>query len=512
MRRRRRHFRACLGFLLALLPSVALADEVFDISTIPSTGRAVAAELVDLNGDGRTDLLQVVFRSLPPNEQRVVRVHLQAGEGSIPADPTFEVQLPPGSAAYDLADVRDAPGVEMVILRQSDLVILSLGNVGGTLWTLPIPGVGSIGPDEDERGLERLPIAFEDFGPEVWLLVRQLGRLVALSPSGDVLADFDTGGRANYLVPAQPGLFFIESDMQLFYDTPRLSVGDVDGDGAADIVTAMRHYVRVYLRRPDGSFGDNADRVIAVGRMKLQDHVRGSGGVSMQARDMNGDGVADLLVSYLRGGISEAHKETSAYMNRGGTWNLNEADRTLESDEALGSDTLIDMDGDGRPELVRVSIPFSLLEVVEALMTRSFDAKVAIYKPDATGIFAAKPWVDLKLDVAFSFDTFRTKGFLPNWNADLNHDGYLDLLTSGDGDEVEVFLGGPERRYQKRDARQNVDSGGQVRFGDLDGDGLQDLVIFDPSRNDVPVRILRNRGMLPGSPPKLRAPKTPTAP
>jgi hypothetical protein len=38
-----------------------------------------------------------------------------------------------------------------------------------------------------------------------------------------------------------------------------------------------------------------------------------------------------------------------------------------------------------------------------------------------------------------------------------------------------------------------------VRFGNLDGDRFTDLVIFDPYRSGLPVRLLRNRGLLPGA-------------
>jgi hypothetical protein len=40
--------------------------------------------------------------------------------------------------------------------------------------------------------------------------------------------------------------------------------------------------------------------------------------------------------------------------------------------------------------------------------------------------------------------------------------------------------------------------------GDLDGDALTDLVLFDPARVDVPVRVARNRDELPGGPERLR--------
>jgi hypothetical protein len=38
-----------------------------------------------------------------------------------------------------------------------------------------------------------------------------------------------------------------------------------------------------------------------------------------------------------------------------------------------------------------------------------------------------------------------------------------------------------------------------IRFGDLDGDGLLDFALFDPHSFNVPVRVGRNLGRLPGA-------------
>ena len=40
---------------------------------------------------------------------------------------------------------------------------------------------------------------------------------------------------------------------------------------------------------------------------------------------------------------------------------------------------------------------------------------------------------------------------------------------------------------------------GRIRFGDLEADGLTDLVIYDPRRPGRPIRIAHNRGVLPKS-------------
>jgi hypothetical protein len=149
---------------------------------------------------------------------------------------------------------------------------------------------------------------------------------------------------------------------------------------------------------------------------------------------------------------------------------------------------------------VRISVHFSILEVVEALIQRAIDAEVKIYRLDETGTFAEKPWVSRKFSIPLDFDTGRPRGFIPTFEADVNSDGYPDLLGSGDGDSLEVWLGGPEHRFRKRVANQDLDTSGRIRFGDIGRDGLADFVIFAPERPGHPVRVGRNRGILPGSP------------
>jgi hypothetical protein len=504
--------RLLAGALILLgAPRRSAADDSFTVSEIPAGGRAAAAELTDLDGDGRTDLLVAAFTAFPPAERRVFRVHLQASNGSIPLEPSFEVPIPAGSAAYDLADLAPTGGTEVVLLRQSDVAILSLAGPGSEPRLLPFSGIGSVGAAEDERGLERFPLVYDEFGAEPRLLLPLLGELLLLTPAGEAEARLRSGGRANFLIPSRPGLFFLESDLRLFFDTARVSVADVDGDGSADVVSSTRHDVRVFLRRRDGGFDREPSRVHFPGLITEKDHIRGSGGVSIEAQDLNGDGRADLLLSHFAGSLTDARMLSAVVLNRGGTWNLAERAWEVDSGNGVGTDMILDTDGDGRPELLRVTVEFSVLELVKVLLTRSIDVEAVLYRPVAGGAFEESPWARRDLDVPIDFDTLRARGFLPDWSADLNADGHLDLLTSGGGNEIEVYLGGPERRYRNRDARQRVDTRGQVRFGDVDGDRLTDAVLFDPYRSGPPVRLLRNRGVLPGSPPRIGNPPAPPA-
>jgi hypothetical protein len=498
--------------LLALLalrflePAAAFAappDDLFALQQVQtSEGRTVAAELADFDGDGRTDLLQIVFVGVPPDEKRSIRLWTQAQDGLLSAQPVYEIPVPEDSAAYDVGDVTELPGKELVLLRPKGVTILSFANADLPRRDLAVEG-STLVPSEDERGLDRLHMIYTDFGPEPRLLVPMLAQTVFLSPTGETRALLDAGARANYFLPPRPGPLLVDSDIQLLLDVPRIAVGDVDGDGKSDVVSLGRHDVRVFLQRPDGSFVRTPDREYKLALISEQDHIRGSGAVRGDARDISGDGKLDLMISHMAGGITDAKSETRIYLNRDGVWDLAKPDFVSAGGAGWGADQLVDIDRDGRPELLHVALPFSVLELVEALVTRSVDAQITVFKAGASGEFAKEPWFKRKLEIAISFDTGRPKGFVPTGTFDMNGDGFDDLLTPGDGDRVEIWLGGAQGIASDLAGRQKIPANGRVRGGDWNGDGLEDLLLYDPRQPRTPVVIATNRGLLPGTLPHI---------
>ena len=496
----------CVIALAAVGSSPSRAENLFDVTTLPSEGRSVAAELAELNGDGRTDLFVVTLSGIPPEERRSIHVYLQRPDGSLPERPSHSIEVPRWSAVYDVADVRDdSPGEELVLLRPDRLTLLSLADASARSWDLPVPGPTSVGLADDERGFEPFRIVYRDFGPEPWLLVPQIGRLTALSPSGALLARLAVPRRANYFIIPSTGLISIESDFQIFLDVPKLAIGDVNGDGRTDIVSSTRHELRVFLRREGGGFAFEPDRTLPLRLVTARDHIRGSGGVASEVKDIDGDGRLDLLISHVRGGFGDATTTIYVYMNRDGDWNLGHPDQTLTTRASLVSNALYDLDGDGRRELLRLEFKFSLFEVVELMLSREIDIDIAVHRFEPEQRFSEEPWVKKKISLPFSFQTFRLKGFVPTANVDVNGDGFLDFVSSGGGKAIEIFLGDSGGPFSKRSGRQKMSTAGVIHFADLDRDGLLDFVIFDPHNFDIPVRVGRNRGVLPGrvsAPPK----------
>jgi hypothetical protein len=487
-----------LGAAIATSGSSLADDTVFEIDEISRDGRVVNARFADFDGDGRKDLMVVTLTGIPPEEQRSMRIHLQDAGGSYPSDPSRVVPIPDRSAVFDIADVKDAPGEELVLLRPDGITILSIADTEIVEWNIPVDGPSTVAAADDERGFDSFKLVYK-MGSQPLILVPQIGLVSILTVDGTLMGQVDVGRRANYFVPRRPSIISVESDLQLYLDTPKLSIGDVNGDERADIVAATRHEIRVFLRRSDGRFDREPSYTHALKLISPRDHARGSGSVVSTARDVDANGLLDLVITHVEGTFSDTVTTTYFFRNRDGRWDLANPDDQFVSEGTFSSDLLLDIDGDDADELVRIQFKFSVLEVVEILLTREIDSVIAVHRLLPDGRFDPKPSSRRKFSTGISFETFRPNGFMPQAGLDINADGLMDVVTSANGKGIEIYLGTDNEPFTRRTAKQKMVTTGRIHFSDYNNDGLLDFVLFDSQSFEAPVQIGRNLGVLPNS-------------
>lgn len=502
-----RLLRAIASLLLASAAPAQESSAPFQLVTLPGPGRTAFAEIADLDGDGRGDLVTASFTKLPPNQQRKLRVHFQREDGSFREAPDWVAPLPDGSAAYDFLAT---PGGarEMLFLRRDRVTRLSLAGRSPAWSDIPLPGT-TLAVAPDERGIDRMRIARDGLAAAPLLVVPGFGEVFVTRLDGQPVGRLATQSRANFFVPPRPGLLVSDNEADLYFEHPRIDAADVDGDGRGDLVVSNRHEILVFLGREAGNFSAKPDQRHVLKLISEQDHVRASGNARVEARDWTGDGRADLLVSVTQGGLLRAHTLTKLHVNRGGTWEVEKADQTFEMNDGWAASDFLDLDGDGRLDFIEVRISSRILDLVEMLLTRSIDPELRAYRGAQETPFDPKPALARSLDLGISFETQRTVGFLPALQ-DLNADGQLDLIAPYDGSLLEIHLGAPGPALEPRAIRQPFDTTGVIRFGDLDRDGLLDFVVHDPRRPATPIRVGVNRGVLPGT--RKRAELQPSQP
>ena len=520
MRRRGRFVEAVIALLAATAAtarenrSLALRHVAVDLPGAPA-----AIVSADLDGDGRKDLLVVVaytdwgsfgddrieglvqVAEVVPAlfDRREARAYLATEEGGYqPAGEPFELPVsvlaveagPPGAPVVALSDegierfrfVRDEKGARLVLEPLVDDPPVMAGSatlLGGLDFVRDADGDGTLDvllPAQDgmavyrgdASGIERTPAA-------------------RLPAPGDLRACGDRGSRS--------------------YPLPEIA--DVDGDGIPDLLFRTREFPpRLFALkgRAGGAFGAPTRIPLGcldLGRAEGKEDPKRSDQVLRLAYfgELEGKGrlaaVTAVTVDTDRGELDQDREPHFKYR-------FHRVGRDLRIDpvpyqevtivgapvgEIFGEGTesgFRDLDGDGRKDLVTVTLDLSVFQFVRAVMTKKISIGFAfhVWAQGEDGRFREIAGQDLQDRFTFDLNDLRFDRF-SQITGDLDGDGRLDFVRLGGGKTVAIRRGGTGCRFSRKPdleiaLDEELQDASQVRVRDVDGDGRADLTLVRP--------------------------------
>lgn len=220
----------------------------------------------DLNGDGKADLVTTNLNPVSPNGSGTVSILLGNGDGTFQTQVQYGVGGNPGTAA--LGDLRGNGRLDLVVANQgSNTVSVLLGNGDGTFQPQVTYAVGK-GPSSAAVG---------DF--------RGTGVI-------DLAVVNATDGTVSVLLGNGDGTFQPQTTYAVGTNPVQITAGDLNGDGKTDLIVSNHtsDTVSVLLGNGDGTFQPQItypDGGLAPNTDPL----------GLVVGDLNGDGNADIVTT-----------------------------------------------------------------------------------------------------------------------------------------------------------------------------------------------------------------------
>lgn len=454
---------ALLFALVGVMSPPAEAGRVgFEARTSKVPGQIVALEPGDLDGDGTQDLLVVYRRGSGTSARRFVGVFFGRATG-FERGPDVAFSVPTEAAVFDVGDVDGQPGDEAVYLTESGVWAHGFRGrkaepprrILGLLSLVGDPEEGDLPAWDFVRTLTATAAGSVVMVPgrrELRLFREQDGALVEFCEVDISRRSYYSTGGPGGGRSSGPGSGF---SFQATTSIPHLSFVEATGDARVDLVTHRDDLFELHPGTADGCFSRSAVRRQQLRVRSAEEQRRGEASVSARVKDLDGDGIADVALTKVSGGLTNLRTEIRLHRGRaGGGFEA----RPVQVFQASGFGAFArfqDIDGDGRMEMVQPRAEVSIIGMTRVLLSSSFTVDVLIRRSsDRPGqVFTENPVQTLR--TTFGLDFGSASGLLgsaPLFGHDFDGDGRLDLMLSKGKSEMGLHRGrtGP-KPFEDRD-------------------------------------------------------------
>jgi hypothetical protein len=480
--------------LAIVLLAAAAAAPRFVVQSLAVEGEVASVVAADLDGDGRKDLLAVYKTGLPPYQKRSFAIFWNRA-GIFAPRPDLTLALDEAEAcAFDVGPTSGGLADDLLLVTPRGVSAKSFpGRVGAaprklvdhvTLFHQPINGE-----------LPRVRLMHDLSGPGSHdLLVPSLGSLAIFRRNGD---RYDKAAELEVDMEVSGGPRRTDG-IEVRYGFPALHVIDADGDGLRDVIAVQEDRVAIYRQSPGFSFHPQPDFSRDFSVRTPADHRERGTSASTLIADLDGDGIADLIVrKQVFEGVTSAKSTSYVFFGRKDGFSQRPAEVLESEGVTLFQTQLVDLNGDGRPDLVVPYTNFGVFALIRMLTAKTAKVDFQIFPFDRRARrFATEPISDreLKFRIPLAGDTDLQA---VNLTADVTGDGKPDLIFGSSEEQLDIYPSVGNGEFASVPAESvEVRAAGVLDAVDLDGKGRSDLILSYPKTRGhrSEIVVLTNRG------------------
>ncbi|MDP7592816.1 MAG: VCBS repeat-containing protein [Litorilituus sp.] len=277
-----------------------------------------------------------------------------------------------------------------------------------------------------------------------------------------------------------------------------LFLGDFNLDTRQDVAWISKGQVNYFDQIPQGKFSINSQSVALADNIEGKNwwQIRGADGENLdqsnlvhrsveRIQDVNGDGLTDIIVRLTQSsGVlnrRNIHEFYFGFVNQHGHLEYPETASTVIQAEGTSTGLkIIDVNNDGKFEVLITSFELSVGNIIGALMSGGIDQNVQIFALNDNDIFDEDALIHKEVELRFSL-TSGQSGEPIVLLTDVNGDALQDLVLSSGKKRLKIYLGQKSSRVFSRKASKHKlllpKNGALFEHHDLNHDGKEDFIM-----------------------------------